>query len=130
MKAETSPCQSCGACCSYFRVAFFWREAEPADSPHPVPMRLVDEYSDLQRTMKGTTDKHFRRCEALQGKIGGCVACTIYENRPSPCRNFMASFELGHHNPRCDEARLAHGLKPLRPPGQTETPESLSHAQP
>jgi Fe-S-cluster containining protein len=112
----SNPCQNCGACCSYFQVAFYWREAEPADSPHPVPLSLTEELSETKRVMKGTSDRHSPRCCALKGEVGSKVACTIYGNRPTPCRNFQASYENGVHNPRCDQARLAHGLKPLRAP--------------
>jgi Fe-S-cluster containining protein len=63
--------------------------------------------------MKGTNSKHNGRCIALTGEVGKKVACGIYEWRPSPCRNFMASYENGYHNPRCDEARAKYGLRPL-----------------
>lgn len=66
------------------------------------------------RCMKGTEVKHQIKCSGLTGRIGHNAHCTIYHNRPTPCRNFMASYENGKHNPRCDEARAAHGLKPLR----------------
>jgi Fe-S-cluster containining protein len=55
------------------------------------------------------------RCLALQGKIGQSVGCKIYENRPSPCRNFKASFENGTKNIRCDQARARMGLLELTP---------------
>lgn len=64
-------------------------------------------------TMKGTDEKHRPACMALDGIIGTKVGCKIYSNRPSPCRNFLASYEDGIHRPRCDEARRKHGLRPL-----------------
>jgi len=72
--------------------------------------------------MKGTSGKHHRRCVALEGRIGEKVGCSIYVNRPSPCRAFAASFENGKRNPRCDEARSAHGLKPLQRTDWNEQP--------
>lgn len=120
-----SVCQSCGACCSYFRVSFYWREAEAADSPHPVPVELCQDLSPTYRNMKGTTDKRHRRCVALDGKVGSCVTCTIYENRPTPCRAFPASWENGERNPRCDEARAANGLAPLKRPVLKEADTNL-----
>lgn len=63
--------------------------------------------------MKGTEKKHQLKCCALEGRVGERVRCTIYENRPSTCRHFEASFENGAPNPRCDQARAAHGLAPL-----------------
>ncbi len=67
----------------------------------------------MQRAMKGTEKKHRPKCVALKGKIGENAGCSIYDLRPSPCRAFQASFENGIHQQRCDEARRAHGLRPL-----------------
>ena len=108
------PCLSCGACCATFRVHFYWREAEKKDHKNPVPIELVEETDPFLRTMKGTNEKHSRQCVALRGRIGKNAHCSIYSNRPSPCRAFEASYEAGRHNPRCDEARAHHGLKALR----------------
>ncbi len=47
--------------------------------------------------------------------MGEEVACKIYESRPTPCRDFTASFENGEANPRCDQARARYGLPPLTP---------------
>lgn len=109
------PCQSCGACCAYYRVSFYWREAEEAaDGRHgPVPVELTDDRDEFHRSMKGTSSKHHSRCVALEGKVGEGVACSIYTLRPSPCRDFEASFEDGTHRRRCDEARARYGLRPL-----------------
>lgn len=67
--------------------------------------------------MRGTEYKP-TRCVALLGEVGDAVRCTLYEQRASPCREFEASWVDGQHNPRCDEARKAHGLPPLTPPIQ------------
>ena len=107
------PCQTCGACCASFRVSFYWREAEQGDSDHPVPPNYWLDASERARILKGTDNKHHPKCIALKGRIGEFVSCEIYTNRPSPCRNFQASYEAGVHVPRCDEARAKHGLKPL-----------------
>jgi uncharacterized protein len=53
------------------------------------------------------------RCTALVGVVGKKNHCSVYENRPSPCRNFAPSYELGVHNERCDQARAGHGLSAL-----------------
>ncbi len=79
------------------------------------------------RCMKGTEVKHQNKCAALGGRIGKNAHCTIYENRPTPCRNFRASYEDGSHNPRCDEARKAHGLAPLRRDDYLPSPEPLPY---
>ncbi|MCM0606455.1 MAG: YkgJ family cysteine cluster protein [Xanthomonadaceae bacterium] len=115
MSLSVHPCQICGACCAHFRVAFYWREAEIRERPNPVPIEMTEEQDEFHRNMKGTNEKHSRKCVALEGRIGKFVACTIYDSRPTPCRAFTASYEDGNHYPRCDEARAAHGLPPLRP---------------
>ncbi len=112
---DTNPCVKCGACCSYFRVEFYWREAEK-NSEHQVPIKLTEDINDFKRGMKGTQEKNGNRCVALQGKVGKCVSCAIYTNRSTPCRRFQASYTDGKPNKRCDEARAAHGLKPLNRP--------------
>lgn len=109
-----NPCTTCGACCAHFRVSFYWREGEASDYSRPVPAELFVEHGDCFRTMKGT-EQNRPKCSALKGKVGSSVSCAIYENRPSPCREFFASYEEGKgSNSRCDEARKAHGLEPLK----------------
>ena len=104
------PCLRCGACCAHFRVAFYWREQAGVENPLGVPTDLVEEFSEFLTCMKGTNNKHHVRCSALEGKVGSAVTCSIYTLRPSPCREFSASFENGKRNPRCDEARAHYGL--------------------
>jgi hypothetical protein len=53
------------------------------------------------------TERPQPRCEALAGAIGGAVACTVYDQRPSPCR------ELQPGEDKCQRARRRHGLPPL-----------------
>ncbi|MGE3681794.1 MAG: YkgJ family cysteine cluster protein [Bdellovibrionales bacterium] len=105
----------CGACCAHFRVQFYWRESNVGESEHVVPFDLVEDLTPQFRCMKGTNLKHRPKCIALRGRIGATGHCSIYPHRPTPCREFKASFEDGRPNPRCDEARRAHGLPPLRP---------------
>lgn len=119
-----SPCTSCGACCAYFNVLFYWREGERGDSLHPVPADSFEEVDDTYRAMKGTNTRQRPRCVRLEGRIGKHVACTIYENRPTPCRKFKSSYSEGKKEPRCDEARRRHGLKPLTPEDYGVAPSS------
>lgn len=108
------PCQSCGACCAHFRVLFYWREAEASDlGARAVPIDLTEDISAQKRGMKGTSGKQIR-CVALQGKLAEKVSCSIYGQRPTPCRDFEASYENGEKNSRCDKARGAYGLAPLK----------------
>jgi Fe-S-cluster containining protein len=113
----SNPCVSCGACCAHFRVTFYWGEADPATGA-VTPPDLTFKLSPHHAVMRGTEGRA-PRCVALHGAIGQQVACTIYEQRPSPCREFQASWVDGVHNARCDRARAAHGLPPLSPPGDS-----------
>lgn len=110
---STHPCISCGACCAFFRVSFYWREANADEHKNAVPIELTEDVSSTDRCMKGTNVHHNNKCIALKGKIGEKAWCSIYEKRSSTCRNFEASYERGIKNPRCDEARAKHGMRPL-----------------
>lgn len=107
------PCLQCGACCAHFRVSFYWAETDEI-TPDGVPFLLTDELLPWRRVMLGTNQPQ-PRCLALKGDIGNDVNCSIHLRRSSPCRDFQASWEVGIHNPRCDEARAAWGLSPLTP---------------
>ncbi|MFW9080287.1 YkgJ family cysteine cluster protein [Pseudomonas sp. P2757] len=108
--SEVSPCLNCGACCSHFRVSFFWGEC--ASSGGTVPDELVTQITPSRVAMNGTDCKS-PRCIALEGEVGSEVKCTIYEQRSSPCREFEASWESGEQNTDCDAARARFGLLPL-----------------
>lgn len=108
---DSHPCVSCGACCNYYKVQFHRFECQ-SDS-FSVPEDLTYPVLDSENlVMKGTYKKD-PRCIALKGEIGVSVGCSIYEQRPSCCRNFNASYENGQQNFRCDQARIAKGMKPL-----------------
>lgn len=113
---KVHPCIGCGACCAFFRVQFYWREANKGESDHVVPAGMFEELavSSHFRCMKGTARKHHPKCVGLNGRIGHDACCSMYPFRPSPCRDFKASYSDGRHYPRCDEARKAHGLRPLQ----------------
>lgn len=109
-----NPCLACGACCAYYRVSFHWSEAERFLGG-TTPTELTVRVGPHRVAMRGTCGTS-PRCVALIGEIGRDVRCTIYERRPSPCREFAASWANGTHSERCDRARAAHGLPPLEPP--------------
>lgn len=98
--SDPSPCTDCGACCATYRVSFYWAEAEA------LPAALTRPLGRWYACMAGTEAPH-PRCEALQGEIGGTVACGVYAQRPSPCR------ELQPGEDKCVRARRRHGLPPL-----------------
>ena len=111
------PCLVCGACCAYFRVSFYWSEADPTLNG-TVPAEMVEELNSVMVCMAGTNQKD-KRCVALEGTIGSQVFCKIYPNRSSSCRGFGVDWEDGKllYNPidleRCNRARVSKGLVPL-----------------
>ncbi|MBI6885147.1 YkgJ family cysteine cluster protein [Pseudomonas putida] len=111
--SDQSPCTSCGACCAFFRVSFYWGEA--GDGKHQMPSDKVEQISPHLVAMKGTNQKQ-PRCLNLDGVIGQTVGCSLYEKRSTSCREFAYSWEGGVHNQRCDDARAAHGIAPLPQP--------------
>ncbi len=101
-------CQRCGACCASFRVDFHPAELEGGKFAWGLGVKkhmTVPVTSAIVR-MQGT-DATQPRCISLAGEIGKAVACTIYAERPSPCREFDTAHEA------CARARQRHGLQPL-----------------
>ncbi|MDK7902348.1 YkgJ family cysteine cluster protein, partial [Staphylococcus aureus] len=76
------------------------------------PDEFTEPLTPFLSCMKGTNEKQ-PRCEKLIGEVGECVSCAIYEQRPSPCREFEQSWANGVKNEACDRARAAFGLPPL-----------------
>ncbi len=110
MSESVNPCMSCGACCAWFRVSFYWAEGD--DGGGGVPSELTEPLTPFLRCMAGTNEKK-PRCRALTGEVGRSVHCSIYASRPSPCREFPMTGEQGRPNDACDRARAAYGLPPL-----------------
>lgn len=104
-------CLSCGACCAAFRVDFHC--ADLASTPGGcVPVALTLPLTATLVRMRGTDDAP-PRCIALEGEVGQSVRCTIYEQRPGPCRDFAPYAPLGIGDDACDRARRRYGLPPL-----------------
>ena len=106
-------CRRCGACCTCYRVSFYWYEASD-HIVNPVPAELtqrVDRFRIAMQRRHGNTGA----CVALSGIVGTWVYCRIYDRRPSICRNFRISYEYGAGNPLCDNARRKLGLPPIGP---------------
>jgi Fe-S-cluster containining protein len=97
-----SPCTRCGACCAAFRVSFYWAEA----ATRGLPEELTEKIGPVHACMAGT-NRAVPHCAALAGTVGGEVRCTVYEARPSPCR------EVEPGDDKCRRARERHGLAPL-----------------
>jgi uncharacterized protein len=107
-----NPCLECGACCAYFRVSFYCGELDSGGGGC-VPAELTSQVSPLMACMKGT-ELGGGRCVALVGELGQAgLSCRIYENRPSPCREFVAWLPDGTPSPECQRMRQNIGLAPL-----------------
>jgi Fe-S-cluster containining protein len=117
---SASPCTACGACCVGLRVSFYWGEGDDAPGGW-VPVAFTRRVSAHLRAMRGT-DGATPRCVALHGAPGSSVACTIYAQRPTPCRAFIWHGEVGQPNPRCNARRAAIGLPALPDPAAAPAP--------
>ncbi|HEX5363277.1 MAG TPA: YkgJ family cysteine cluster protein [Gallionella sp.] len=102
---------NCGACCTNFRVSFYWAESDDALGGL-VPAHLTENISPHLRCMKGTTGKPVR-CIALEGEVGVSVSCGIYPLRSSTCREFDVFEADGSINARCNSLRIGLGLDPI-----------------
>ncbi|END4071239.1 YkgJ family cysteine cluster protein, partial [Escherichia coli] len=74
-----NPCMTCGACCAFFRVSFYWTEAD--DAGGKVSVSLTEQISPFHRCMRGANQKN-PRCVALAGPPGENAYCSVYKNRP------------------------------------------------
>lgn len=105
--SDLHPCVTCGVCCQNYRVEFSIYELQSMGGT--VPDALAHEISGNRARMHGT-GQHPVRCIALGAlpDVGpDCVGCTIYEQRPRPCREFpFASYG-------CHDTRAKFGLPPL-----------------
>lgn len=117
-KDTANPCRTCGACCAYFRVSFYWGETDEAPGGY-VPAELTVPEPPFYHLMRGT-ERIPPRCVALEGEVGRAVRCRIYERRPSPCREFGIQWKSGRvivtpeALERCNRARAAWGLPPFK----------------
>lgn len=88
-------CQDCGACCRAAYHSVTIAEGDPIAKLHPELLVHHATYSELRRDSD--------QCAALESK-GGRFYCTIYDDRPTCCREF----ENAGHN--CITARRRLGL--------------------
>jgi Fe-S-cluster containining protein len=97
--ASESPCQTCGACCSYSQnwPRFTTEDDKALDL---IPEKFVN---DRLSGMRCDGD----RCSALSGTVGVVTSCVIYTVRPEVCRACMPG------DPECAMARRRHGLPSL-----------------
>ena len=81
-----------------------WVEVDPEDqilTRADLVKKLVVHDADGVPHLRLTTDG---RCLALRGALGRAVSCSIYSDRPSPCRRVQAGDAL------CKRYRHEHGL--------------------
>ena len=105
------PCLSCGACCASFRVDF--HVSDLASQPGGcVPVDLTVPVTASLMRMRGPDDGPPRGV-ARVGEVGRQAHCSIYADRPGPCRDFAPSAALGIGDEGCARARRRHGLAPL-----------------
>lgn len=107
--SDKNPCLTCGACCSYFRISFYQGELVGGLGGF-VPLENTTKLNDHFAVMKGS--ECGGRCNALVGEIGKNISCSIYNNRPTPCREYPVLVD-GAINPQCNKAREKHNLKKL-----------------
>ena len=108
MSADTFDCRTCGACCiSSFggRPGYVFLAQDDVIRLGRVGLPLV---ASVEQTLLGTVAYDGpggeRICAAFGGVVGGRCGCSIYLDRPRPCRNFEPG-SVG-----CRQARHEAGL--------------------
>ena len=93
-----------------------------------INLDLVTQMSPLRACMKGT-EMGGGRCISLRGELGQPgIHCAIYENRPTPCREFDIWMPDGSPNPDCQRLRLGLGLPAVPPrPDAENDPQGPMH---
>jgi hypothetical protein len=103
-------CRTCGACCcnppenraegftEYIEVD----ERAPLWKKPDLVRRLVVYSEEGEPHLRLHPDG---RCLALRGRVGSQVTCTIYADRPTPCRSVESGSDL------CRRYRRARGLR-------------------
>lgn len=113
-------CTRCGVCCVYTHARVDLIQPKVGDE-HPAPWRsyvevyFKDDVNDRQELLDvfddcGVTWNCMRmeipegrtqpQCVALRGQLGEAVECSIYENRPTVCREFEPGSK------ECRDARI------------------------
>jgi Fe-S-cluster containining protein len=105
---QDNPCLNCGLCCNHFRISFYCGELDTQPMGF-VPNEMTSKINDFFACMKGTETGG--RCTALIGTPGQeGIKCSIYSNRPSPCREYEVWDDNGIPNPKCNELRAKAGI--------------------
>ena len=105
-------------------VIFECHSIGPKPKTAAAPFPFLNGAFDPVPALHAGDQQQVPRCNALDGEIGKAVSCSIYLNRPSPCREFDQSGENGLRNEACDRARERYGLPPLPVPLPLSLPET------
>ena len=105
-------CQSCGACCvsPYSGNAYVALNDEDVSrlTSARLPVMLQRQGGDLPQFLPRLGTKlsasAMNVCAAFEGDAGSACCCSIYEGRPSVCRQFEAGGKA------CREARRLVGI--------------------
>lgn len=98
-------CETCGVCCAFalvvpagkngsHKLPAYW-EIYPDDAPDEPPILRI-----MPR------DAENGHCVNLDGELGKKVGCSVYDVRPSACRDFEEGSD------RCREYRRMYGIEP------------------
>lgn len=103
-------CQACGACCATFDVWLMEGDRDRFErSARLLPLTVIHRPGTAAGEWRFMArDAKTGHCLALQGPLGHC-RCTIYDDRPTLCREFEAGSE------DCLEARRCRGIDQKRP---------------
>ena len=85
-------CQKCGACCTNQEAvpATGYLRLSSGESKHMKRLGLSVVQTDGEFFLGTRTraDRRHAACVALSGQVGGACRCSIYDERPSNCRQF------------------------------------------
>jgi Fe-S-cluster containining protein len=103
-------CQACGACCVQFGAqdgnAYVYLERQEARALRRLGLPVVP--TALGAFCLGAAEHEGAggraACIAFTGELGRQCACSIYEDRPSVCREYEVGGQL------CQEARVQAGF--------------------
>ena len=80
-------------------MSFYWADRDTWHTPEALTEKVGAHFSCMAGTNRANP-----HCIALEGEVGKSVTCTIYGQRPPPCREVQPGDE------RCLTARSRHGL--------------------
>jgi Fe-S-cluster containining protein len=103
-------CQTCGACCVHLGRndgnGYVYLDHQEAVRMRRHGLRVVEAALGSRCLAAAPHDGAwgYPACVAFEGEVGGCCGCSVYEERPSVCREFTSGSDV------CREARARAGL--------------------